>query len=79
MNQVFGGEATLFIHNQLEQYTTLYGKVAFQNNDAFAKGLEDWLSSGTFAVLSRILCDILPIYDSFSKIGFEIESKRFEF
>ena len=79
LKQVFGEEATLFIYNYLEQHYSLRQSDFSKKIDLFAKGLEDCLSSGAFAVESRILDDISAVYGSFNKIGFERKPERCDF
>ena len=79
LKQVFGEEATLFIYKYLEQRYSLHQSDFSEKIDVFAKGLEDCLSSGAFAVESKILDDISAIYGSFNKIGFERKPERYDF
>jgi len=79
LKQVFGEEATLFIYNYLEQHYSLRQSDFSKKIDVFAKGLEDCLSSGAFAVESRILDDISAVYGSFNTIGFERKPERYDF
>lgn len=71
LKQVFGEEATLFIYKYLEQNYSLRQSDFSKKIGVFAKGLEDCLSSGAFAVESKILDDISAIYGSFNKMDFE--------
>ena len=68
LKQVFGEEAALFIYKYLEQHYSLHQSDFSKKIDVFAKGLEDCLSSGAFAIESKILDDISSIYGEFSKI-----------
>ena len=70
LNQVFGGEATRFIYDYLEQHYSLRQSDFSKRIEVFARGLEDRLSSGAFAAESRIAYYILAVYGSFNKIGF---------
>ena len=79
LKQVFGEEATLFIYNYLEQHYSLRQSDFSKRIDVFAKGLEDCLSSGAFAIESKILDDIYTIYGAFNKIDFERKSERYDF
>jgi hypothetical protein len=47
--------------------------------DIFAKGLEDCLSSGAFAIENKILDDIYSRYGSFRKIKFERTPVGYDF
>jgi hypothetical protein len=79
LKQVFGEEATLFIYKYLEQRYSLHQSDFSKKIDAFAKGLEDCLSSGAFAIESKILEDISSVYSSFSKIGYGRKPERYDF
>jgi hypothetical protein len=79
LKQVFGEEATLFIYKYLEQRYSLHQSDFSKKIDVFAKGLEDCLSSGAFAVESKILNDLSAIYGSFSKIKYDRKPERYDF
>jgi hypothetical protein len=79
LKQLFGGEGTLFIYNYIEQQYSLRQSDFSKRIDVFAKGLEDCLSSGAFAVESKILDDISAVYGSFNKIDFERKPESYDF
>lgn len=79
LKQVFGEEATLFIYKYLEQRYSLRQSEFSEKIDVFAKGLEDCLSSGAFAIENKILDDISSMYSSFRKVGFERKPERYDF
>jgi hypothetical protein len=79
LKQVFGEEATLFIYKYLERNYSLRQSEFSEKIDVFAKGLEECLSSGAFAVESKILEDISAIYGSFSQARFERKPERDDF
>ena len=79
LKQVFGEEATIFIYKFLEQRYSLPQSDFSKKIDVFAKGLEDCLSSGAFAIESKILDDIYTIYAAFNKIDFERKPERYDF
>jgi hypothetical protein len=79
LKQVFGEEATVFIYKYLEQRYSLNQSDFSKRIDVFAKGLEDCLSSGAFAVESKILNDLSAVYGSFSKIEYEMKPERYNF
>ena len=79
LKQVFGEEATLFIYEYLEQHYSLRQSEFSEKIDIFAKGLEECLSSGAFAIESKILEDISSIYGSFSEVKFERKPERYDF
>ena len=76
LKQVFGEEAALFIYKYLEQRYSLRQSEFSEKIDVFAKGLEDCLSSGAFAIENKILDDISAIYGSFNKIEFERKPEK---
>ncbi|HUT17507.1 MAG TPA: hypothetical protein VMW84_04330 [Acidobacteriota bacterium] len=79
LKQVFGEEATLFIYKYLEQRYSLRQSEFSEKIDVFAKGLEEWLSSGAFAIESKILDDISSIYGSVNEIEFKRKPERYDF
>ena len=79
LKQVFGEEATLFIYKYLEQRYSLHQSDFSKRIDVFAKGLEDCLSSGAFAIENKILEDISSVYGSFSAIGYDRKAERYDF
>ena len=79
LKQVFGEEATLFIYKYLEQHYSLRQSEFSEKIDVFAKGLEECLSSGAFAIESKILDDISAVYGSFNNIGFERKPETCDF
>jgi len=79
LKQVFGEEAALFIYKYLEQKYSLRQSDFSGKIDVFAKGLEDCLSSGAFAIENKILDDISSMYGAFRKTGFEIKPERYDF
>jgi hypothetical protein len=79
LKQVFGENATLFIYNYLEQRYSLRQSDFSEKIDVFAKGLVDCLSSGAFAVETKILTDIYSAYGSFGATGYQRSSERYDF
>jgi hypothetical protein len=79
LKQVFGEEAARFIYKYLEQNYSLRQSDFSKKIDVFAKGLEDCLSSGAFAIESKILDDISAVYGSLNKIEFERKPERYDF
>jgi hypothetical protein len=58
LNQIFGRKATRLIYRHLERnYSVRLDEIA-QKLDLFAKGLEDFMSSGADVVERRILEDL---------------------
>jgi hypothetical protein len=79
LKQVFGEEATLFIYKYLETRYSLHRSDFSKKIDVFAKGLEDCLSSGAFAIENKILEDISSVYGSFSTIELGRKAERYDF
>ena len=79
LKQVFGEEATLFIYKFLERNYSLRQSEFSEKIDTFAKGLEDCLSSGAFAVECRILDDICSKYGAFHDMDFEGTPDEYDF
>jgi hypothetical protein len=79
LKQIFGEEATLFIYKYLEQHYSLHQSEFSEKIDIFAKGLEECLSSGAFAIENKILEDISSIYGAFSKRRCERKPERYNF
>jgi hypothetical protein len=79
LKQVFGENATLFIYEYLEQRYSLQKRDFSKKIDLFAKGLEDCLSSGAFAIECKILEDLQSVYGSFGAIRYERKTERYDF
>ena len=79
LKQVFGEEATSFIYKYIERQYSLHRSQFSEKIDVFAKGLEECLSSGAFAVESKILEDISAIYGTISEARFERTSEGYDF
>jgi hypothetical protein len=79
LKQVFGEEATNFIYKYLEQKYSLHKSDFSERIDLFAKGLEDCLSSGAFAIESKILEDISAVYGSLNNVSFERRTEGYNF
>jgi len=79
LKQVFGEEATLFIYKYLEQHYSLHQSEFSERIDVFAKGLEECLSSGAFAIQSKILEDLSAIYGTLNETRFERKPEGYDF
>ena len=79
LKQVFGEEATVFIYKYLEQRYSLNQSDFSKKIDVFAKGLEDCLSLGAFAIETKILDGICSVYGSFGTFGYERKPERYDF
>jgi hypothetical protein len=62
LTQIFGGKATRLIYRHLERNYSLKPDEIVDKIDLFAKGLEDFLSSGACVVERRILEDLQSAY-----------------
>jgi len=62
LRQIFGGEATTLIYRHLENKYSLKRNEISEKIDVFAKGLEEFLSSGAYAIERKILEDIYSSY-----------------
>jgi hypothetical protein len=79
LTQVFGEEATLLIYKHLERHYSLSQSEFSEKIDVFAKGLEDFLSSGAYVVESKILDDIYSSYSSLRRTGLERTPEEYDF
>ena len=79
LKHVFGEEATLLIYKYLERHYSLSQSEFSEKIDVFARGLENFLSSGAYVVESKILDDIHSRYGSFRKIEFERTPVGYDF
>jgi hypothetical protein len=71
LTQVFGTEATNLIYKHLEhKYSLRHDEVA-ERIDVFAKGLEEFLSSGAYVVERKILDDIYSSYGLLRRLELE--------
>jgi len=77
--QVFGEEATLLIYKHLERHYSLSQSEFSEKIDVFAKGLEDFLSSGAYVVESKILDDIYSSYSSLRRTELERTPEEYDF
>ena len=71
LNRIFGKEATNLIYRHLEtKYSLEEDKIA-SRIDVFAKGLEDFLSSGAQVIEQEILEDIYSSYGLLRQLQFK--------
>ncbi|MGB9675746.1 MAG: hypothetical protein ACPL0C_00980 [Candidatus Bathyarchaeales archaeon] len=71
LKQVFGEEATLLIYKYLEaNYNVKRDEIA-EKIDVFARGLEDFLSTGAYVVERKILEDIYSSYGLLRRLELE--------
>jgi len=71
LTQVFGKEATNLIYKYLERNHSVRRDEIAEKIDAFAKGLEEFLSSGAYVVERKILEDVYSNYGSIHKLEFK--------
>lgn len=71
LTQIFGKEATNLIYKHLERNYSVRRVEIAEKLDLFAKGLEDFLKSGAYAIEKRILNDIWSSYGSVRKLQLE--------
>jgi len=72
LKQVFGEEATQLMYQYLEQRYSWGQRDFSEKIDTFAKGMEEFLSSGAYAVENKILDDLYSSGDAFRRA--EVES-----
>jgi hypothetical protein len=71
LTQVFGQEATNLIYSHLEHNHSLRRDQVADRIDVFAKGLEEFLSSGAYVVERKILEDIYSSYGLLRRLELE--------
>ena len=79
LRQVFGEEATFLIYRHLEKNHCLkQGEIA-EKIDVFARGLEEFLSSGAYVVERKILDDIYSSYGLLRRLELERVQEESDF
>jgi len=79
LKQIFGEEATRLIYKYLESKYSLKQDEISKKIDLFAKGLEEFLSSGAQVIEKKILEDIYSSYGLLHKIGLERTYAEYDF
>jgi hypothetical protein len=79
LTQVFGKEATRLIYKHLEREYSVKRNEVGEKLELFAKGLEDFLKSGAYAVERRILEDTWSTYGLVRKQQLEKPASRVGF
>ena len=79
LKQVFGKEATHLIYRYLESRYSLKRDEITEKIDLFAKGLEEFLSSGASVVEQKILDDIYSSYGLLRRLELEKMQERQDF
>jgi len=71
LRQVFGEEATFLIYRHLEKNHSVKQNEIGEKIDVFARGLEEFLSSGAYVVERKILDDIYSSYGLLRRLELE--------
>jgi len=71
LKQVFGEGATLLIYRYLENHYSVKQDEIAEKIDVFAKGLEEFLSSGAYVVERKILEDMYSSYGLLRRLELE--------
>jgi len=79
LRQVFGEEATFLIYRHLEKNHSLKPDEIAEKIDVFAKGLEEFLSSGAYVVERKILDDIYSSYGLLRRLELERVQEESDF
>jgi hypothetical protein len=72
LTKVFGEPATILIYKHLQSRYSLSQSEFSARIDVFAKGLEDFLSSGAYPIENRILNEIYSFYGSENSASFSV-------
>ena len=79
LNQVFGKQATLLIYRHLEHNYCLKRNEISEKIEVFAKGLEEFLRSGAYAIERKILEDVYSSHESIRRLESEKTSHEDDF
>lgn len=79
LNQVFGEAATQLIYKHLERNYSVKKDEIAEKIDVFARGLEDFLTSGAFVVEQKILQDIYSSCGLLRRIELERSQEEHDF
>jgi len=79
LNQIFGKEATYLIYRYLENNYSIKPEEISEKIDLFAKGLEEFLKTGAYAIERKILEDIYSSYDLLRKLEIEKIHQEYDF
>ena len=79
LKQVFGEEATSLIYKHLEKNHGVKPNEISEKIDVFAKGLEEFLSSGAYVIEKKILEDIYSTYGLLRRLELERMQEEFDF
>ena len=73
LKQVFGETSSRLIYEHLERRHSLSPSDFSGKMDVFAKGLEEFLSSGAYFIETKILNDIIAAHNSQSTLELQID------
>jgi hypothetical protein len=79
LKQVFGEEATSLIYKHLEKNHSVKPNEISEKIEVFAKGLEEFLSSGAYVIEKKILEDIYSTYGLLRRLELERMQEEFDF
>ncbi|MDI6805856.1 MAG: hypothetical protein QMD20_04235 [Candidatus Bathyarchaeia archaeon] len=79
LKQVFGEEATLLIYKHLEKNHSVKPDEISEKIEVFAKGLEEFLSTGAYVIEKKILEDIYSTYGLLRRLESEKMQEESDF
>jgi len=79
LQQVFGEEATHLIYKHLENNYAVKPDEIAEKIELFAKGLEDFLSSGAYVIERKILNDMYSSYGLLRRLDLERVQEEYDF
>jgi len=79
LKHVFGEEATLLIYRYLENNYSLKRDEIAEKIEVFAKGLEEFLSSGAYVIERKILEDIYSSCGLLRRLELERMQEEYDF
>jgi hypothetical protein len=79
LKQVFGEEAAHLIYGYIENHYSLKQDEIAEKIDLFAKGLEEFLSSGAYVIERKILEDIYSSYGLLRRLELERTQEEWDF
>ena len=79
LDQIFGKEATHLIYRYLENNYSIKPEEISEKIDLFAKGLEEFLKTGAYAIERKILEDIYSSYGLLRRLEIEKMQQEYDF
>jgi uncharacterized protein YdhG (YjbR/CyaY superfamily) len=79
LKQVFGEEATFLIYKHLEKNHSVKPNEISEKIEVFAKGLEEFLSTGAYVIEKKILEDIYSTYGLLRRLELERMQEECDF